>query len=40
MNINFQDILDNWETHFEVDALYFHAARQTHEQAKHEEVDV
>lgn len=34
MTINFQDIWDNWETHLEIDAMYFHAARQAHERAK------
>ena len=34
MKINFQDIWDKWETHLEIDVMYFHAARQAHERAK------
>jgi len=40
MIINFQNIWDSWETHLEVDAMYFHAARQAHESAKSKFADV
>jgi hypothetical protein len=40
MIINFQNILDSWETHLEVDAMYFHAARQANENAKRKIADV
>jgi hypothetical protein len=40
MKINIQNIWDNWETHLEVDAMYFHAARQAHERAKRKVTDV
>lgn len=40
MKLNFQNIWDSWETHLEVDAMYFHAARQAHERAKRKIADV
>ena len=38
--MNLQNIWDGWETHLEVDAMYFHAARQAHELAKRKIADV
>lgn len=40
MDINFQNIWDSWETHLEVDAMYYHAARQAHERAKLKIADI
>ena len=34
MIINLQEIQDKWETHLEIDALYFHAARKAQVQAE------